>query len=112
MVGREASFRYNKILRRHGVRVAVVGREASFRYNRCSRSTFDDRAVVGREASFRYNDGSLDTALNWLWLVGKRRSDTISIMALHSIPLLWLVGKRRSDTIYFFETDTTSGCGW
>ena len=35
-----------------------------------------------------------------LWLVGKRRSDTMIIVAAIVGHALWLVGKRRSDTIH------------
>ena len=55
--------------------------------------------MVGREASFRYNLGLYPSILATLWLVGKRRSDTMMAFWFHALQSLWLVGKRRSDTM-------------
>ena len=57
----------------------MVGREASFRYNSSVHIKPSNGAVVGREASFRYNLQAIVAVAVVLWLVGKRRSDTIKL---------------------------------
>ena len=47
-----------------------------------------------------------------LWLVGKRRSDTIEQEDEHEDVVLWLVGKRRSDTIILSPYRNYFCCGW
>ena len=64
--------------------------------------------MVGREASFRYNLDNEDYLVLELWLVGKRRSDTIARFVGEPVNVLWLVGKRRSDTIATMFTSSGS----
>ncbi len=76
-------------------------------------------AVVGRKAPLRYTDEDAMSPSDWLWLVGKPRSDTLTqgvtsycatavvgrkaplrytyARGMSTIFLLWLVGKPRSD---------------